>query len=538
MNRNIKFLDCTFRDGGYYNAWDFPMDVIEQYLTAMSAINVNVVELGFRTIKNNGFKGATAYTTDDFLRNLNIPSSLSISVMVNAAELISDAPIEQALSFLFPESAAKSPVSIVRIACHYHEFFEVLPAAEWLKSLGFYVGFNLMQVSERSIDDLEKISLAASQSAIDVLYFADSLGNLQLADVERIIAVLSSHWKGELGIHAHDNLGMALQNSLFAMEKGATWIDSTVTGMGRGPGNVKTEYLALEMSYAKVKGCNVIPLMSLITRYFKPMQQKHGWGTNAYYYLAGKYGIHPTYVQTMLADFRFSDEDIIAVLEHLKDGAGRIFNPNTLDMARHFSSSEPGGSWAPKSMLQNRDVLLLGTGPGVMAHRLALERYIRQQKPIVIAMNAQSHITPELIDLRVACHPIRLLTDSLLLSKQPQPLITPVALLSPDILRELSGNTLLDYGLVISKDSYLFNDTYCEVPNSLVLSYALAICSSGMANRIFMAGFDGFAADDPRNIEIDTLLHDYSQQRLAVELVAVTPTRYKLNKKSIYSNTL
>lgn len=538
MNASIKFLDCTFRDGGYYNAWDFPIDVIEQYLTAMSAINVNVVELGFRTIKNNSFKGATAYTTDDFLRNLSIPSGISVSVMVNAAELISDVPIEQMLSFLFPESAEQSPVSIVRIACHYHEFFEVLPAAEWLKSLGFYVGFNLMQVSERSAEDLEKLSLAASQSAIDVLYFADSLGNLQLADIERIITALSSHWQGDIGIHAHDNLGMALQNSLFALEKGVTWIDSTVTGMGRGPGNAKTECLALEMSCSKAKSCNIIPLMSLITHYFKPMQQQHGWGTNPYYYLAGKHAIHPTYVQTMLADFRFSDEDIIAVLEHLKNGAGRVFNPNTLDMARHFSSSTRGGNWAPKSMLQGRDVLLLGTGPGVMAHRLALENYIRKQKPIVMAMNAQSHISPDLIDLRVACHPIRLLADCLLLSKQPQPLITPIALLSPDILRALSGNTLLDYGLVVSKDGYLFNETYCEVPNSLVLSYALAICSSGMANRVLMAGFDGFAADDPRSIEIDTLLHDYGQQHLAVELVAVTPTRYRLNKKSIYSNML
>jgi hypothetical protein len=55
------------------------------------------------------------------------------------------------------------------------------------------------------------------------------------------------------------------------------------------------------------------------------MQKEFGWGTNPYYYLAGKYSIHPTYIQEMLGDTRFSEEDIIAAINHLKieDGPGR-----------------------------------------------------------------------------------------------------------------------------------------------------------------------------------------------------------------------
>ena len=45
----------------------------------------------------------------------------------------------------------------------------------------------------------------------------------------------------EVGIHTHNNLGKAISNSVAAIKKVVTWIDSTVTGMGRGPGNVKTE---------------------------------------------------------------------------------------------------------------------------------------------------------------------------------------------------------------------------------------------------------------------------------------------------------
>ena len=65
--------------------------------------------------------------------------------------------------------------------------------------------------------------------------------------IKKVISTLKRFWKGQIGIHAHDNLSKALSNSLTAIENGATWIDSTVTGMGRGPGNVQTEFLLLEI---------------------------------------------------------------------------------------------------------------------------------------------------------------------------------------------------------------------------------------------------------------------------------------------------
>ena len=57
MKQNITFLDCTLRDGGYYNSWDFDPKLTNDYLQSMSAANVDIVEIGFRFLKNNDFKG-------------------------------------------------------------------------------------------------------------------------------------------------------------------------------------------------------------------------------------------------------------------------------------------------------------------------------------------------------------------------------------------------------------------------------------------------------------------------------------------------
>lgn len=532
----IKFLDCTPRDGGYYNSWDFPDDVIQDYLIAMQAAGVDMVEMGMRSLKNDSFNGACAYTSDDFLRSFNIPRGLIVGVMVNASELVGDKiSLAEAMERLFPESTATSPVQLVRIACHVHEFKKALPASSWLKERGFLVGFNLMQVADRNQDEIEALAAEAAQWPLDSLYFADSMGSMDPEQASQIIGWLRKHWRGDLGIHTHDNMGMALQNTLRAIDEGVIWVDATVTGMGRGPGNAKTEYLALEVAERRGDSCNLVPLMSLIRRYFQPMQNSCGWGTNPYYYLAGKYGIHPTYIQEMLNDSRYSAEDMLAVIEHLRVEGGKKFSVNLLDVARHFYQGDPRGSWQPAGLIKGREVLLLGAGPGVATHRTVLENYIRKAKPFVIALNTQAQLAPELINVRVACHPVRLLADCEAHTQLPQPLVTPASMLPEDVQEALAGKKLLDFGLGVQADTFVFADTHCVLPTSLVIAYALAVATSGQASHILLAGFDGFSADDPRSAEMQRLLTAYQNCPTSLPLTSVTPTRYTLPCKSIYA---
>ena len=483
---------------------------------------------------NNNFSGAYRFSTDSFLRSLSLPDHLMVGIMINASELLGPIGIEKSLSLLFPESATASPVHLVRIACHVHEFSSALPASHWLKAHGYKVGFNLMQVADRQQNEIEALAMQASSYPVDVLYFADSMGSMTPPQVMQVIGWLRRYWHGDLGIHTHDNMGLALQNTLIAMNEGVKWVDSTVTGMGRGPGNARTEELVIEIADRQHIPCNLVPLMALIRRHFKPMQHQYGWGTNPYYYLAGKYGIHPTYIQEMLNDSRYNDEDILAVIEHLRVEGGKKFSLNTLDAARHSYQGEPRGTWCPATLLAGREVLLLGTGPGVATHREAIEQYIRAAHPIVMALNTQSAVASEMIDVRVACHPVRLLADCNMHTKLPHPLITPASMLPSDVLAALAGKKLLDYGLTVQTDHFSFSELHCTLPTSLVIAYALAVATSGNAIRILMAGFDGYEADDPRNVEMNRLLRGYLLTDGHLELIAVTPTRYELPCHSIY----
>ena len=529
----MKVLDCTFRDGGYYNNWNFPEDVVTSYLEAMSASGVDIVELGMRSINNKGFKGATGFTTDGYLATLSIPSGLKVAVMVNASELVGALPLNECLELLFPLAADECLVDVVRIACHVHEFEKALPAANWLKARGFVVGFNLMQVADRTQEEVVALSKIASEFEFDTLYFADSMGSMTPKQCKQIIKWLRSYWKGEIGIHTHDNMGLALQNTLTALDEGVSWLDATVTGMGRGPGNARTEELVIEVAARRSSQINLIPLMSIIRRYFQPLKNECGWGSNPYYYLSGKYGIHPTYIQEMLSDSRYDEEDILAVIDHLRVEGGKKFSLRTLDTARHFYRGNSEGTWEPKSQIEGKKVLLLGAGPGVADHRRAIETFIRKEKPIVIALNTQSSVSAELIDLRVACHPVRLLADCETHSKLPQPL--PFSMLPDEVKAQLDKKRVLNFGLNVQQDTFEFNANSCTTPTSLVIAYALAIATSGKASGIFLAGFDGYGADDPRSQEMTSLIALYRKHNQALLLTSITPTRYGIHTESVYA---
>ena len=167
--------------------------------------------------------------------------------MINAKEFLEDKnSISKNISNTFNKKT-ESKISIVRIAINFSNFEETKPIVEDLKKLGYKVGLNLMQAHNKSAKDYQSIGSAIDSWGVDVLYFADSLGSMDPDLVSFIAKNISQNWKGELGFHAHNNKGHALVNTITAVSEGVTWVDGTITGMGRGAGNTSTESLILEL---------------------------------------------------------------------------------------------------------------------------------------------------------------------------------------------------------------------------------------------------------------------------------------------------
>jgi 4-hydroxy 2-oxovalerate aldolase len=110
----------------------------------------------------------------------------------------------------------------------------------------------------------------------------------------------------------------------------------------------------------------------------------------------------------------------------------------------------------------------------------------------------------------------------------------PYSMLPADVQRSYNPERILDFGLSVESGKFSFGEKDCVVPLPLVAAYALAVASSGGAARVLMAGFDGYGSDDPRSEEMQGILGSYENTKGSCPVLAVTPTRYKMQLTSIY----
>ncbi len=525
MNYNkINLLDCTLRDGGYYNNWFFEKELINEYLRVMDMIKIDYVEIGFRFLDKVKIKGPCAYSEESFLRTLKIPKNLKLGVMVNASDFVGrNNIIELAKKNFKPKK--KSLISLVRIACHYHEIKEVLPLVNWLKKCGYKVGVNIMQIPELSTVEIRNAVKEVKKTKADVLYFADSMGSLDGTKTKKIINQIKSLWKKPTGIHTHDNMGKALENSVAAINNSVNWIDCTVTGMGRGPGNTKTEYLILEL---KRKKENLTNLLNLIKNYFEPLKEKYKWGSNPFYYFAGLNSIHPTFVQEMLSDTGFDPEDIFYNLDNLSTVGGRKFSKELISLGKNYYKKINKGDWHPINLLKNQNVLVIGPGASTKKYKNKIIKFIKKYRPIVFILNAINPIPKKYVYANIVCHTLRLLSDIDKYRKSNKYLITPFSSFSKNIKLRLKRKRILNFGLQVKSNKFKFEKNYVVLPNSLAITYTLGICTSGECKKIFFAGLDGYNTNSPKKFEMDDVLQNYKLEKKARKIISLTPTNYRI----------
>src|SRR5690606_19642802 len=84
------------------------------------------------------------------------------------------------------------------------------------------------------------------------------------------------------GFHAHNNLELAHINTLTAIEYGASIVDATITGIGRGAGNLKTELLLTSLHAQGVLEVNFETLSNTVES-FSELKDQHKWDTNLAY---------------------------------------------------------------------------------------------------------------------------------------------------------------------------------------------------------------------------------------------------------------
>ena len=387
-------MDCTLRDGGYYNHWDFEKKLAIAMVKGLSNAAVNIVKIGYKappSYQSGNFEGLFRFCTESQLQFLKEYPNLEFAFMIDVKEFLVDEKVDQGVIESSILSAADSLFDWVRVATHHNTYAEAIELAAQFKTLGYKTTINLMGMSLLSEEQVVQDLQATPADVVDVFYFADSFGSLREKEVVAYTELIRKHYQGKIGFHAHDNQGLAFANALSAIEMGVDFIDSTIMGMGRGAGNLKTEQLLPYLYYREgYTSLNPTELLDVIDNHFLPLHQKYQWGWDYSYMLGALQNIHPTYCQHLRSTRQYTIEQISHTLGYIEHDKRNKYSETELLRALDVAVTEPLGekdrlihipTFVPE---KNETVLIIGGGTTVNDFSDEIVAFIEQHDPLVI----------------------------------------------------------------------------------------------------------------------------------------------------------
>lgn len=506
----VSLLDCTLRDGGYYTDWDFDDNIVDEYFETMNRLPIDFIEIGYRSKFKVEYAGAYYYLPEFILKDIKRKTNKQLAIILNEKEIL----IEDLESLLKP---CEGLVAMVRLAVDPQNFKRAVILANKIKTLGFLVSFNLMYASRWETDFKLDKRLNELNNAADYFYVVDSYGGLYPQQVSDIFKKLKQHLNIPLGFHGHNNLEMALVNSLAALESGAGIIDSTICGMGRGAGNLKTE-LWLSILHQQ-HGISVdFDALNSLTNSFTALNEKYKWGTNLPYMVSGAFSLPQDTVMSQVKKRYYS---LNAIIEEVGQTGISELSETGFPKFGNFKMADK--------------VLLVGGGNSALKFSSALVEFLRMNPEICIIYASSKNVAvfSELPNLQIHCLSG---SEGKRLEKSFK-----FEVLENRIFVVLPKNISV-YNYV--SEAYLENTFQLEEINFIdsfkisTTAMAIQIAVQLMAKELFLTGYDGYGEavtkDQLELFEENQLIFDHLKDDQP-ELNSLTPTLYAIPSKSIFS---
>ena len=232
---SLKILDVTLRDGGYRNNFNFSEDCIKTIISKLSDANIDFIEVGYR---NGSFKpikniGITGISDDNYLTLVHqIIRSARTSVIYHPKNVNEQDIVRM----------NQLGVDMLRCCYDLNNTENSLKYIQLTKELGMISCVNFTRISKLPRNILIQHLKLLQYTGVDVIYLADSNGSLTPEVTANLVKTVKDTIDVEVGFHAHNNLHLAIANAVCAIDNGATFIDCSLRGMGKGAGNLQTEF--------------------------------------------------------------------------------------------------------------------------------------------------------------------------------------------------------------------------------------------------------------------------------------------------------
>lgn len=387
----ISILDCTLRDGGYVNNWEFEEATSRSIINSLIDAKIDIIECGFISQKKGRKKDTTLF--DDIetlnkhlLKTKAKDSTSSFVAMINYGEYDCNT---------LPQcEQTKGSINGLRLAFHKKDIDGAYESAKVIISKGYQLYVQAMVTLSYTDQELLKMIVKFNQLDIYALYIVDSFGAMFGEDFRRLQYLFENNLTNgvSLGYHAHNNLQMAYSNAIdflkiASMDRNII-IDSSILGMGRGAGNLNTELFA---DYFNKKGDNrysIIPLLETIDGYLEAIYREAPWGYSAGHFLSAAINCHPNYSSYLINKKTLSVAEIQKILWEIDTKKRVNYDVNLIEnlYLLHKSTKKLKPN-IDKHLFFGKNILILASGPSTKRYEEEIINHIATNGSLVISVN-------------------------------------------------------------------------------------------------------------------------------------------------------
>ena len=508
----IEILDCTLRDGGYVNNWQFGKDLIPKIAEKLSKSQIEMIECGFLSKTKPTSEGQSIFKTIDDAEIYFKNCSINLALMINCGEYSAeDIPIYR-----------NGKISTIRIAFHKNQREEAQELCVALRAKGYRIFFQPMVTM--SYSDCELLSLIdwANQYRPEAFYMVDSFGTMRRNDVLRMFYLIDNNLNPnvKIGFHSHNNLQLSFSNAqeiISLNPKRTVIIDSSVFGMGRGAGNLCTELISRYLNENVDNKYDLLPILEIMDEYIMPIYTQHPWGYSAPYYVAAINNCHPNYATYLMNLQTLCIRDINIIMRSIPSEKRKRYDQQIIHELyleyQHKSVDDSAVIRNLEKLCKKKKVLLLAPGHSLSTYRSAIADYIDKYAPIVISIN---HI-PQFFRYD------RVFISNL---KRFKSIDEAVALIKDKVIftSNITEDCLLN---VVNYASYLNeNDDIMDNSGLMLINLLKRV---GVTSLV-LAGYDGFSYSGTKNYYDEKLISSIQYERQQQTNVAIIEYFDKIRK--------
>ncbi|WP_288312110.1 aldolase catalytic domain-containing protein [uncultured Selenomonas sp.] len=487
-----ELLDCTLRDGGYVNDWEFGHDKIHEIFRRLVSSGVEFIEIGFLDERRSYDPDRTIFpdtqSANKLYQGLD-KGNATILAMIDYGTC--------GIEHLQP--ASETFIDGIRVIFKEHLMYEALDFCKQVQDLGYKVFAQMVSVTTYTDDKLKIYAEECNKLHPFATSMVDTYGLLDSEHLMHIFGILDTNLLPDIkeGFHAHNNFQLGFANARAFLEsdtKRDILADGTLYGMGKSAGNAPLELLMMYMNDKQGRNYDMSQVLEAIDNVILDIYNKQYWGYNLLFYISAATQCHPNYVRYFMGKKTLSVSQIADLLNSLKKEKQLLYDAKYAEQMyldyQNVACDDKKVITVLRKIFQGQDVLLVGPGKNIKRQKTKVRDYIVEHRPLTVAVNyAPQDIKVDYIFLTKSKRYTQLMNDL------EGSVNENVDIIATSNVTKTAGN----FRYVLKYESLIDRDTEI-IDNSLVMLIK-AMKEMGV-RQVDLAGFDGYSKSEDNYFDI------------------------------------